>query len=178
MSQGECTRSSIYGSRVRILCCRFEPSANLFSQRCSSLLICTKEYLTKMVMDILCAKYLRALIAKWVKASQRNLDDVQWASTNPRQSLEALIRNQTLVAYQRLQRLTWMCLHVLVNAFKSSSISYLPCRRVASDSLYVGMPNAWSIDRTACRMFNRQNSQNNAILALNSIERPATFHRL
>ena len=63
--------------------------------------------------------------------------------------------------------------------FKSSSISYLPCRRVASESLYVvGMPYAWSIDRTACRMFNRQNSQNNAILALNSIERPATFHRL
>ena len=64
--------------------------------------------------------------------------------------------------------------------FKSSSIiiSYLPCRRVDSDSLYAGMPYAWSIDRTACRMFNRQNSQNNAILALNSIERPATFHRL
>ena len=64
--------------------------------------------------------------------------------------------------------------------FKSSSISYLPCRRVASDSLYVGMPYvcAWSIDRIACRMFNRQNSQNYAILALNSIERPATFHRL
>ena len=38
---------------------------------------------------------------------------------------------------------------------KSSSISYLPCRRVASDSLCVGMPYAWSIDRTACRMFNR-----------------------
>ena len=53
--------------------------------------------------------------------------------------------------------------------FKSSSISYIPCRRVASDSLYVGMPYAWSIDRTA---------KNNAILALNSIERPATFHRL
>ena len=64
--------------------------------------------------------------------------------------------------------------------FKSSSIiiSYLPCRRVASDSLYVGMPYAWSIDRTACRMFNRQNSQNNAILALDSIERSATFRRL
>ena len=28
--------------------------------------------------------------------------------------------------------------------FKSSSISYLPCRRVASDSLYVGMPYAWT----------------------------------
>ena len=64
--------------------------------------------------------------------------------------------------------------------FKSSSISYLPCRRVASDSLYVGMPYAWSIDITACRMFNRQNSHNNAILdlVLNSIERPATSHRL
>ena len=61
---------------------------------------------------------------------------------------------------------------------KLSSISYLPWRRVASDSLYVGMPYAWSIDSTACGMFNRQNSQNNAILALNSIERPATFHRL
>ena len=36
--------------------------------------------------------------------------------------------------------------------FKSSSISYWPCRRVASDSLYVGMPYVWSIDRTACRM--------------------------
>ena len=33
--------------------------------------------------------------------------------------------------------------------FKSYSISYLPCRRVAGDSLYVGMPYAWSIDRTA-----------------------------
>ena len=33
--------------------------------------------------------------------------------------------------------------------FKSSSISYLSCRRVASDSLYVGMPYVWSIDRTA-----------------------------
>ena len=33
--------------------------------------------------------------------------------------------------------------------FKSSSINYLPCRRVASDSLYVGMPYARSIDRTA-----------------------------
>ena len=62
--------------------------------------------------------------------------------------------------------------------FKLSSISYLPCRRVASYTLYVGMPYALSIDRTACRMFNRQNSQNNAILALNSIERPATFHQL
>ena len=51
--------------------------------------------------------------------------------------------------------------------FKSSSISYLLSRRVASDSLYVGMTYAWSLDRTACRMFNRQNSQNNAILALN-----------
>ena len=36
--------------------------------------------------------------------------------------------------------------------FKSSSISYLPCRRVANDSLYVGMPYVWSIDRTACRI--------------------------
>ena len=42
--------------------------------------------------------------------------------------------------------------------FKSSSISYLPFRRVASDNLYVGTPYAWSIDRTARRMFNRQNS--------------------
>ena len=33
--------------------------------------------------------------------------------------------------------------------FKSSSISYLPCRRVANDSLYVGMLFVWSIDRTA-----------------------------
>ena len=47
--------------------------------------------------------------------------------------------------------------------FKSSSINYLPCRRVGSDSLYVGMPYAWSIDRTASRMFNRQNSQDYAI---------------
>ena len=36
--------------------------------------------------------------------------------------------------------------------FKSFSISYLSCRRVASDSLYVGVPYAWSIDRTACPM--------------------------
>ena len=48
--------------------------------------------------------------------------------------------------------------------FKSSSISYLSCRRVASDNLYLYV--------------NRQNSQSNAILALNSIERPATFYRL
>ena len=34
--------------------------------------------------------------------------------------------------------------------FKSSSISYLTCWRVASDSLYMGMPYVWSIDRTAC----------------------------
>ena len=96
-----------------------------------------------------------------------------WASTNPRYSLEALIRNQTLVVYQRLQRLTWICLHMFAERlFKSSSISYLPCRRVACDRFYVGMPYAWSIDRTSCRMFNRQNSQNIAILALNSIERP------
>ena len=43
--------------------------------------------------------------------------------------------------------------------FKLFSISYLPCRRVASDSLYVGM-------LYVC-VGNRQNSQNNAILALN-----------
>ena len=29
--------------------------------------------------------------------------------------------------------------------FKSSSISYLPCRRAASDSLYVGLPYVWSM---------------------------------
>jgi len=63
--------------------------------------------------------------------------------------------------------------------FISSSISYSPCRRVPSDSLYVGMPYVWSVDRTACcSVVNRQNYQNNAILALNSIERPATFHRV
>ena len=50
-----------------------------------------------------------------------------------------------------------------VRLFESSSISYLP--RVASDSLYVGMP--WSIDRTA-----------NITPFWHSIERPATFHRL
>ena len=27
-----------------------------------------------------------------------------------------VIRNYTLVVYQRLQRLTWICLHVLLNA--------------------------------------------------------------
>ena len=32
---------------------------------------------------------------------------------------------------------------------KSLSISYLPFRRVTSDSLYVGMPYVWSIDRIA-----------------------------
>ena len=64
--------------------------------------------------------------------------------------------------------------------FKSSSISYLPCRRVASDSLYVGMLSGQLTKQHAVCMVNRQNSQNNAILdlALNSIERPATFHRL
>ena len=56
----------------------------------------------------------------------------------------------TLVAYQPFQRLTWICLHVLLNAcFKLSSFSYLPCMRVASDGLYVGTPYVWSIDRTA-----------------------------
>ena len=35
--------------------------------------------------------------------------------------------------------------------FKSSSISYLPCTRVASDSMNVGMTYVWSIDITACR---------------------------
>ena len=37
--------------------------------------------------------------------------------------------------------------------FKSFSISYWLWRRVASDSLHMGMPYVWSIDRTACRMF-------------------------
>ena len=32
--------------------------------------------------------------------------------------------------------------------FKSSSIIYLLCRRVANDSLYMGKPCVWSIDRT------------------------------
>ena len=31
-------------------------------------------------------------------------------------------------------------------------ISYGPCRRIASDSLYVGMLSVWSTDKTACRM--------------------------
>ena len=36
--------------------------------------------------------------------------------------------------------------------FKLFPISYLPWRRVASDSLYGGMPYVWLINRTACRM--------------------------
>ena len=32
--------------------------------------------------------------------------------------------------------------------FKSSSISYLLCRSVSRDRLYVGMPYVWSKDRT------------------------------
>ena len=65
--------------------------------------------------------------------------------------------------------------------FKSSSISYLLCKRVASDSLNVGMPQATCGQQTehyAVCVINRQNSQNNAILALNSIERTATFQPL
>ena len=49
--------------------------------------------------------------------------------------------------------------------FKSSQSSYLPCSRVVSDSLHV------------C-VVNRQNSQNNAISAYHSSERPATFNRV
>ena len=36
--------------------------------------------------------------------------------------------------------------------FKSSSISYWPCMRVASDSLYVGMPDVSWVDKRACRI--------------------------
>ena len=63
---------------------------------------------------------------------------------------------------------------------KSSSISYWLCRRVASGSLYVWTCRmcGQQTEQHAVCVVNRQNSENNAFLARNSIERPATFHRL
>ena len=86
---------------------------------------------------------------------------IQWASTNPRQSLEDLIRNQTLVAHQRLQRLTWICLHVLLNACLNHPqlAIYRADAQPAIVCMWASKQYVQSIDRTACRMCGQYTEQ-------------------
>ena len=68
-------------------------------------------------------------------------------------------------------RLTYMCVYVLLNACLNHA-------KLAIDRAgeYPSIACMWATGHAVCVVI-RQNSQNNAILALNSIERPATFHR-